>query len=245
MVMRLWQRPGADEAQASGHPEMHYERTVFESDEQVFRAPIDCNDTSAANGRFEFRGNGPAQTPIAHDHVDDARANKRGSDAASGRFYFRELWHRCAEANRLEHLAEGEVVLFDLRFFVGDVLAHHGIEFLRLELVRMQALIFGGRVVVTGAGGGNQFDLVAHDGPLNLDAFGSQIRDHHVHAALLNGPQSAGGYAQAYETLLGFRPKSVAMQIGQKAAALAIVRMRNRVTRFGAFARDLANSRHG
>jgi hypothetical protein len=35
------------------------------------------------------------------------------------------------------------------------------------------------------------------------------------------------------------------MQIGQKAAALAIVRMRNRVTRFGAFARDLANSRHG
>jgi hypothetical protein len=37
----------------------------------------------------------------------------------------------------------------------------------------------------------------------------------------------------------------VAMQIRQKAAALAIVGMRNRITRFGAFARDLANSRHG
>jgi hypothetical protein len=26
----------------------------------------------------------------------------------------------------------------------------------------VQALIFGGRVVMTGAGGGNQFDFVAH-----------------------------------------------------------------------------------
>jgi hypothetical protein len=81
--------------------------------------------------------------------------------------------------------------------------------------------------------------------PLNLDALGSQVRDHDVDAALLNRAQTASAHAQADETLLGFRPKSVAMQIGQKAAALAIVRMRNRVTRFGAFARDLANSRHG
>ena len=81
--------------------------------------------------------------------------------------------------------------------------------------------------------------------PLNLDALGSQVRDHYVDAALLDGAQTASRYPQADEALLGFRPKSVAMQIGQKAAALAIVRMRNRVTRFGAFARDLANSRHG
>ena len=81
--------------------------------------------------------------------------------------------------------------------------------------------------------------------PLNLDALGSQVRDHYVDAALLYGAQTASRYPQADEALLGFRPKSVAMQIGQKAAALAIVRMRNRVTRFGAFARDLANSRHG
>jgi hypothetical protein len=81
--------------------------------------------------------------------------------------------------------------------------------------------------------------------PLNLDTFGSQIRDHDVHTALLDGSQTAGAHAQADEALLGFQPKSVAMQIGEKAAALAIVRVRNRVTRFGAFARDLANSRHG
>jgi hypothetical protein len=35
------------------------------------------------------------------------------------------------------------------------------------------------------------------------------------------------------------------VQIRQKAATLAIVRMRNRITRFGAFTRDLADSRHG
>jgi hypothetical protein len=37
----------------------------------------------------------------------------------------------------------------------------------------------------------------------------------------------------------------VSMQIRQKAAPLAIVRVGNRITRFGAFARDLADSRHG
>jgi hypothetical protein len=82
-------------------------------------------------------------------------------------------------------------------------------------------------------------------GPLNLDALGSQVCDHNVYAALFNGAQTAGADAQADETLLGFEPKSVAMQIGQKAAALAIVRVRNRITRFRAFTRDLANSRHG
>jgi hypothetical protein len=159
--------------------------------------------------------------------------NERGRDATPRGFYFRKF-------------GQLRLNLFDLGFFVSDVLAHDGIEFLCLELVWVQALILGGRVVMTGAGGGNQFDLVAHvRAPLNLDAFGSQIRDHDVHATLLDGAQSASAHAQADETLLGFRPKSVAMQIGQKAAALAIVRVRNRITRFGAFARDLANSRHG
>jgi hypothetical protein len=82
-------------------------------------------------------------------------------------------------------------------------------------------------------------------GPLNLDALGSQVSDHDVYAAFLNGAQTASAHAQTDKTLLGLQPKSVAMQIGQKAAALAIVRVRNRITRFGAFARDLANSRHG
>ena len=39
--------------------------------------------------------------------------------------------------------------------------------------------------------------------------------------------------------------ESVAVQIRQKAATLAIVRVRNGVSGFGALARDLADSRHG
>jgi hypothetical protein len=132
---------------------MHNERAGFEADNQVFRAPLDCAHQLPANGRFEIRGDGPAQPAIADDQVDDARLNECGRDAAPGRFYFRKLGQRPAR-------------LFDLRFFVGDVLAHHRIEFLRLELVRMQALILGGRVVMTGAGGRNQFDFVAHVRPL-------------------------------------------------------------------------------
>src|SRR5258708_1647384 len=151
--MCLWWGRGADEAQASGHPEMHDERAGLEPDEQVFRAPIDGTDTLAANGRFEFRSDRPAQAPIADDHVDDTMPNERGCDAPPRGFYFGKL-------------GQLRLKLFDLRFFVSDVLAHHGIEFLRLELVRMQALILGGRVVVTGTGGRNQFDFVAHEQPL-------------------------------------------------------------------------------
>jgi hypothetical protein len=74
-------------------------------------------------------------------------ADEGGSDAPPGGFYFRELGQE----------------LLDLRFFVGDVLAHDGIEFLGLHLVRMQTLVLGGRVIVTGAGGGDEFDLIAHE----------------------------------------------------------------------------------
>jgi hypothetical protein len=122
-------------------------------DDQVFRAPLDCAYQLPTNGRLEIRRNGPAQAAISDDQVDDAVPDQGGRDAASRSFYFGKLGQRRAG-------------LFDLRFFIRDVLAHHGIEFLRLELVRMQALIFGGRVEVTGAGGGNQFDFVAHVGPL-------------------------------------------------------------------------------
>jgi hypothetical protein len=132
---------------------MHDERARLEPDNQVFRAPLDPPDELPADGGFETCCDGPTQAAIADDHVNDAMAHECGRDAASRGFYFRKLGQRL---NRL----------FDLRFFVSDVLAHHGVEFLRLELVGMQAFVFGGRVVMTGAGGRNQLDLVAHVQPL-------------------------------------------------------------------------------
>ena len=91
----------------------------------------------------------------------------------------------------------------------------------------------------------DQFDFIAHGCPLDLDAFGAQVRDHYVHAALLDGAQTARRDPQAQEPLFDFRPEAMGMQIRQKAAPLAIVRMGNRVTCFRGFARDLADSRHG
>jgi hypothetical protein len=136
--------------------------------------------------------------------------------------------------------------LLDLRFFVGDVLAHHRIEFHGLHLVRMEPLVLRGRVEMTGARRRDQFDFIAHAKcSLNLDALGAEVGNDHIDAALLDGTQAARGDTQAYEALLGLQPKSVGMQIGQKPAALAVIRVRNGIPRFWAFARDLADSRHG
>jgi hypothetical protein len=70
---------------------MHDERTGFESDEQVFRAPLDGKDTLAANGCFKICGDGPAQPTIADDQVDDAMLYERGCDAPSRGLYFGKL----------------------------------------------------------------------------------------------------------------------------------------------------------
>ena len=84
---------------------MHDERAAFEPDDQVFRAPLDAQDRLAAHGRFEIRRDGPAQAPIADDHIDDAARDERGRNAAPRGLYFRKLWHRCAGPNRLNNLA--------------------------------------------------------------------------------------------------------------------------------------------
>jgi len=98
---------------------------------------------------------------------------------------------------------------------------------------------------MTGAGGGDELDLIAHEEcSLDLDAVGAQICHDDFDAALLDGAQTPGRDSQAHEALFALQPESMRMQIRQEAAALAIVRMGHRVTGFRAFARDLADSRH-
>src|SRR5580693_9076556 len=62
----------------------------------------------------------------------------------------------------------GRSRLLDLRLFICDVLAHHRVELLRFQFVRMQPLVLGGRVVMPGARRRNQFDFVAHEFPYTL-----------------------------------------------------------------------------
>jgi hypothetical protein len=82
------------------------------------------------------------------------------------------------------------------------VLADDRIEFLRFHFVRVQTLVLRGRVVMAGAGRGDQFDFVTHDASLNLGAFGTQVSNDYVDATLFNGAQATGRNPQAYETLL-------------------------------------------
>jgi hypothetical protein len=223
-----------DQAQASRHAEMQDHGAGVDADQNVLCAPLDAAHGLAANGGLEVRSDGPAKAPFAHDDLDDAPLQQSRRNAASRRFYFGELGRVTARA-----------ALLDLRFFVRDVLAHDRIELLRFQFVRMQALVLGGRIVMTRARRRDQFDFVAHRRSLHLDALGAQFRHHHVDAALFDGAQAPGRHSQAQEPLFGFGPEAMRMQIGQKAAPFAIVRMGYRIARFRTFARDLADSRHG
>jgi hypothetical protein len=114
---------------------MQDQRAGIERDQNVFGAPRDAEHGLKAKQRLEIRGDRPAQAALAHHHIDDAPPSQRGRYAAPGGFYFRQLGQE----------------LLDLRFFVGDVLAHDRIEFLDLHLIGMQTLVLRGRVVVPGA----------------------------------------------------------------------------------------------
>src|SRR6202790_187699 len=72
-------------------------------------------------------------------------------------------------------VSQARAELFDLRFFVRDVLAHDRIELLGFQFVRMQALVLRRCVVMPRACRRDQFDFVAHDCSLNLEALGVPI----------------------------------------------------------------------
>src|SRR5579863_6065828 len=79
---------------------------------------------------------------------------------------------------------------------------------------------------------------------LDPEALSAKIGDHDLDAALLDRAQAARRDSQRHETLLALQPEPVGVQIRQKAAPLAIVRVGDRVARFGPLAGDLADSRH-
>jgi len=69
-----------------------------ETNQNVFRAPLDAAHALAAHGRFEVGRDGPAQTALAHDCLDHAPPEQGRCNAAPGRFYFRELGRVTARA---------------------------------------------------------------------------------------------------------------------------------------------------
>src|SRR5580692_5281629 len=78
----------------------------------------------------------------------------------------------------------------------------------------------------------------------DLAALQAQFRKHLVDALLLDGAHAAGREAQAHPALLGLHPETLRMQVGQEAAALLVVRVRDAVTDGRLLAGDLADARH-
>jgi hypothetical protein len=144
VIMRPRRDVRRHETQASRHAEMHDRGTRVETDQDVFGSPLDAADCLVADRRFENLVDRPAEAAIANYCLDHAAPEERGSDPSAGGFYFRQFGQERGRSGRS---------LLDLRFFVGDVLAHDRIEFLRFHFVRMQTLVLRGRVVVSGAGG--------------------------------------------------------------------------------------------
>jgi hypothetical protein len=121
-------------------------------DQEVFRAPLDARTVWCWILASRSR-NRPAQAALAHG---DARTRRPSRAGAMPR-------RVVSTSGSSGSVRPTPVSLLDLRFFVGDVLAHDRIEFLGFHLVGMQPLVLGRRVVVAGARRGDQFDLVAHD----------------------------------------------------------------------------------
>src|SRR5450631_2323583 len=93
MVVQSGRNVHVEDAQASRHAEMHDERALVETDQNVFGAPLDPAHDLVSDGCFEIVVDGPAQAPVPDHDPRDASADKGGRDTAAGGLYFRQFGH--------------------------------------------------------------------------------------------------------------------------------------------------------
>jgi hypothetical protein len=112
----------------------------------------------------------------------------------------------------------------------------------------MKLFVFRHCVVVAGSGAGDEFDFVTHGSILrwlNFLTGGSQVGDDLLDTVLVNILEACVRNTQPYETILGFEPKALALEVRQKATTRFIVCVRNVIARLRPFPRHLAYSGHG
>jgi len=63
---------------------------------------------------------------------------------------------------RAGFLSTAGAALLDLPFGVRHMFAYHWVVLFAFELFGIVALVLGGRIEVTGAGAGNEFDFLLH-----------------------------------------------------------------------------------
>ena len=153
---------------------------------------------------------------------------------------------RLGARERADRGVAGTRSLLDLGFFVSDVLTRHGIVFLDLHFLGMEAAILRRRVVVPGPGGRHQADLVAlarHSSILlDMLAASAELGDDPVDALLVDDSQTLARNLELHVPLLVLEPKANRMQIRQEAPARLVIRVGNRVPVHRGLARYLADS---
>jgi hypothetical protein len=98
---------------------------------------------------------------------------------------------------------------------------------------------------MTCSGGGDQLDLIAHDGnSSDFLATGTHFRQHGIDTFFIDSAHTFGGQAQLYKALFTFNPKPMGMKIRQKPATGFIVRVRHIITGGWTLAGHLADSGH-
>ena len=83
VIVDAGRRVVIDDEHAARHAEVNNCRAVIRADQQVLGAPPDRVDAPAAQPALDTARNGPAQAPVAHDDVRDARIDNPRLDAAA------------------------------------------------------------------------------------------------------------------------------------------------------------------
>jgi hypothetical protein len=139
------------------------------------------------------------------------------------------------------------------------MLAGHRIKLLDFHFFGHRPLVFRGRVEMTSAGGGFQFDFFAHDRSvllkgavsgtvrhrLNGFAASTHFGHHHLKPFLVDKPKRSVREAKPYPAVFALEPEPAVLEIGQKPALGFVVGVRNVVSDHRRFAGDLADSGHG
>src|SRR5690606_20637460 len=79
---------------------------------------------------------------------------------------------------------------------------------------------------------------------LNLFAASAQFRQNYVDAALVDDAHALGRNTQTHETLLGFDPETVMLQVRQETTTGFVVCVGNVVTGYRTLTGNLTDSRH-
>ena len=131
------------------------------------------------------------------------------------------------------------------------MLSNRRVVLLGLQLFRMELLVFLNCVVVPRAGARYKLDLFAVSfghflilrrlGALSLCLYvGKNLLD----AVLVDDAHAAMRHTQAYPAFLGFQPKTLVLQVGQKTATRPVICVRNVISGLWALAGDLTYLGH-